>query len=114
MKPASRQVAQLTASSALELPPVFVPIGIEMVRMTSPIRFIVPILAAAGAAAVRSPLLQNALHVAPTAPVIGHRFGDRLLNPRRRVGLERIDEVVGNQRGEQSDVLLVQAKDVRA
>src|SRR5918992_5164751 len=102
MKPASLHLGQLTASSLAEVPPVLVPIGIEMVRITSPMRFIAAFPAAVAAATVGRPLLQDALHVPPTAAVVGHRLGHRLLDPGDGVGLQGVDEVVSDERGEEA------------
>src|SRR5215203_510042 len=59
------------------------------------------------------PAFQNALDVAPGALVIGDRFRDRIFDPFDRPCLQCPHEMVGNERCERTDVLLVETKDIR-
>lgn len=65
-------------------------------------------------AASDHPVLENAIDVPPASAVVAHGLDDRVFDPLRRVGLECVDQPFGNERREQSNVLLVQAEDRRA
>src|SRR5690349_14811532 len=93
--PASLQMGQLTASRSVEIAPVPVLIGIEMALMTSPMcRMTFAFLRAAPG---NGPIFEDAVDITPIAPVVIDRFPDRVLDPFRWVGFERVDQAFGDQ-----------------
>src|SRR5438094_6178904 len=67
-----------------------------------------------GFPAFSRPPLEDALHVAPVAPIVGDRLVEGVLDPGGWVELGRGPELVRDQGLDQADVLLVQLEDRRA
>src|SRR5215204_5345511 len=84
-------------------------IGIESSLRTSPMCLISCItFPALIAAARRGPLLKNALYITPVPAIVGNRFTDCVFNPLAGIAFQRSHQLLRDNRGEQSDVLLVE------
>ena len=112
IQPASLQIGRLTSAGSIEMAAVSVLIGIESVRITSPIFLMTCCLAGVVAAAGDRPVFKNAGDVAPVSSIVGDCFGNCLLDPGSGVSLQRADDPFREQRSKQTDVLLVETKDI--
>src|SRR6476661_1136953 len=88
--------------------PAPVPFGIERssALMTS------PMLRISLTSPVGGPFLQDRPDVAPVSLVVADRLGEGVFDPVERVVLGRLDQLVGDDRRQQADVLLVEPEDV--
>src|SRR3954453_6545122 len=106
-KPASLQIGQAGASGGVGAPaPVFLGIEGPIALSTSPmLRICTP-------PAVGGPLLQDRPDVAPVALVVADRLAECFLDPIERVAFGRLDQLVGDDRRQEADILLVEPENI--